>query len=201
MVLGGKKKLRIFPIIGSTQEELLTALDEFIIDKLRIPCGVLSKEDVVYVRKVKTAKKSKIQDELLVVFESVHVRDLVQSYARNLAEWTGTNGKPMAGLRLEIPEKLLGDFKSLEQYGHAMREKHGVGFKRHIKLDDSVMGLYMDVYPPQAKQWIRVDMDLVREDNLGRRAKIGLSQKKELLYTSGAKEGGRGAGDEEDKEK
>ena len=74
----------------------------------------------------------------------------------------------MAGIRLEVPERLMGDFKACEQYGHAMKLKHGKGFKRHTKLDDANMCLYLDMYLPKSEIWARVDMDIVRKDNRGR---------------------------------
>ena len=84
-------------------------------------------------------------------------------------------------MKLEIPEKLIGDFKTFEQYGHSMREKHGSEFKRHTKLDDTRLCLYMDLYLPKAKEWVRVEADHAREDNgtrMKRRAKV---DKKDLF--------------------
>ena len=181
-----RKKLRFFPIPGQTNEDLLTGLDDFIINKLRIPAGVLNKEDVVYVRKVRSAKKSKVQDELLVSFRTVQTRDLVQSYARNLSTWIGDDGKPTAGIRMEIPERLIGSFKALEEYGHAMRGKHGNGFKRHIKIDDTLLCLYLDICLPKQAEWIRVDMEHVLADNKGRRDKKAKKTDKNLLSTVGS---------------
>ena len=176
-----RRKLRFFPIPGQTNEDLLDGLDDFIIQKLRIPAGVLDKEDVIYVRKVRSANKSKVSDELLVCFKNVQVRDLVQSYARNLAGWVGGDGKPTAGLRMKIPERLIGSFKALEQYGHVMRSKKGPNFKRHIKIDDTLLCLYMDVFLPKNKEWIRVDMDHVFADNKQRRVKKAKKSNRDLV--------------------
>ena len=85
---------------------------------------------------------------------------------------------------LEIPERLLGDFKACEQYGHAMKNKHGVGFKRHTKLDDSLMCVYMEVYLPKKKTWVRVDMVTVSKDNKGRQARRTKATESDLLSTS-----------------
>ena len=171
-----RKKLRFFPVKGATDADMAKELDTFVTDKLRLPSGVLSTRDIDYIRRVKSSKRSKISDELLVAFTSVEARDLVQSYARNLAEWTDpVTKKPTAGIRMEIPERLLGDFKALEQYGHAMKEKHGRHFKRHIKTDDSEMNLYLDVYLPAKEKWVRVDMEYVRDDNKKRRDRRGSS--------------------------
>ena len=71
-----------------------------------------------------------------------------------------------------------------------MRNKHGPGFKRHIKTDDSSLSLYLDVYVPKTKEWMRVDMDLVLADNKGRREKKAKISSKKLLTTcdSGSEE-------------
>ena len=162
-----------------------------------MPSGLLNKDDVQFVRKVRTARNSKIQDELLVSFTTIEARDLVMSYARNLGNWVGENGAPLAGMRLEIPEKLMGEFRALEQYGHAMKGKHGNGFKRHIKMDDMMKCLYIDLYLPKQKEWISVDMDLVLRDNEGRRNKKKKNIPTSQLMTceSTAENGEGGSGD------
>ena len=111
-----RKKLRFFPIEGTNDEQIKANLESFVAEKLRIPQGVLRPEDVQFVRRVRSSKRSKIQDEIMVSYTNVAARDLVQSYARNLGEWVGEGNKPLAGLRMEIPERLLGDFKALELY-------------------------------------------------------------------------------------
>ena len=87
---------------------------------MKIPTGKLDKTDVKFIRKVRAAKKAKVSNEIIVGFTTIEARDLVHSYASNLGEWVGEDGKPLAGMRLEVPEKLLGDFKATEQYGHCL---------------------------------------------------------------------------------
>ena len=84
---------------------------------------------------------------------------------------------------MEKPEKLIGDYKALEQYGHAMKTKHKDGFKRHIKIDDTTMCLYMDVYLPKPKEWMRVDMEHVRADNKARTKKKNSTTDRKQLST------------------
>ena len=178
-----RRCIRFNPIQGDTQEQMLAGLDDFVINKLKIPTGVMNKDDVTYVRRVKSSRRSKIKDELLVCFATVEARDLVQSYARNLGEWIDPNGQPLAGMRMQIPERLLGDQKTFEQYGHNMWKKHGKQFKRHIKLDDSSLTLYMDAFIPKIKKWIRIEIDVAREDNSKRKARMETVTDKNLLST------------------
>ena len=78
----------------------------------------------------------------------------------------------------------MSDFKALEQYGHAMREKHGKDFKRHTKLDDSCLCVYLDVFLPGPKAWVRVDVDLARKDNQKRIARKSKVSNVNLLSTA-----------------
>ena len=80
-----RKKLHFFPIAGKTTKEMIQSLDEFVLKKLRVPAGVLNETDIKYIRRVRTTKRSKIQEEALVAFNSVDARDLIQSHAKNLA--------------------------------------------------------------------------------------------------------------------
>ena len=136
------------------------------------------------IRRVKSLKRTKIPHEAIVSFASTDARDLVQSYARNLSECITDTGKPTAGVRMEIPERLMADFKALEQYGHALKSKHKNGFKRHIKLDDSNLSLYLDVFLPSQNKWIRVGVDHAREDNKKRMTRTMTKSDMDLLSTS-----------------
>ena len=182
-----RKCLRFNPIQPDENGDLLPGLDEFVLKKLKIPAGLLSKDDIKFVRKVKPTRRSKVKDEVLVAFTTVEARDLVQSYARNLGEWVGQDGKSTAGLRMEVPERLIGEFKIFEQYGFAMKEKHGNGFKRNIKIDDSKMGLYMDVFYQAPKSgfawtltWLKRTTNTELQRNLSRRTKIFFGRRTRL---------------------
>ena len=181
-----RKCLRFFPIEGKEENQMRASLDEFVSKKLKIPSGQLTSSDIGFVRRVRSTKRTKTKDEVLVSFTTVAARDLVQSYARNLAEWTDEDNKPLAGIRMEIPERLIGDFKALEQYGHAMKAKHKAGFRRHVKIDDSLKCLYIDVFIPKTKQWVRVDIEAVREDNKERVSRKTKKTAKKYLSTYGS---------------
>ena len=179
-----RKCLRFFPIKRKTEADIRASLDTFVSDKLRIPTGELTNDDINFVRRTRTTKRSRVQDEVLVSFNSTAARDLVQSHAKNLAEWVGEGGKPLAGIRMEIPERLMSDFKALEQYGHAMKEKHGKNMKRHTKLDDASLCVYLDIYLPRQETWVRVDVDLARKDNQKRQEKKSKKTDSDLLSTT-----------------
>ena len=89
---------------------------------------------------------------------------------------------------MEVPERLLSDFRALERYGHAMRDKHGTNFKRHATLDDAALCVYLDVYLPQPKIWVRVDAEHARKDNFRRTEKTTKKASPDQLSTAGSEE-------------
>ena len=155
--------MRVSPIIGGNDEELWNSLSAFFSEKMKIPSGTITAKDVEAVRKLVPTRRSKTLNEVLVVYVDVRTRDMIQSYARNLAAWT-EGGKSLAGIRLEIPDHLMGDFKSFEQYGHSLKKMHCKEFKRHIKFDDTNMCLFIDIKLPE-EEWMRLDIDIARADN------------------------------------
>ena len=178
-----RKCLRFFPIPGKDDKEIRISLDDFFATKLKVPTGDLKNEDDNYIWRIRTPRKSKIQHEVIVAFTSVAARDLAQSHARNLSEFTGSGGTTFAGVRMEIPERLLSDFKALERYGHAMKEKHGSEFKRHTKMDDSAKCVYLDLFLPKQKMWVRVDVPHARVDNEKRTKKTTRKADPDMLST------------------
>ena len=105
-------------------------------------------------------RRSRITDEVLIRFVTARDRDIVQSYAVNLAKH-----RDRAGIKLEIPPHLLSSFKVLEQHAGALRAKFQTGLKRSIKFDDATMGLIMDVKIPTNMRWQRLTVEQIRDAN------------------------------------
>ena len=109
--------------------------------------GDVTENDIETIRQLKNPSKSRICDEVLVIFKGVAVRHTIARSAPNLTKADPINGtKP--GIRLEIPRSLLPTFKLLERHGYQLRSCHGPELKRHIKFDDSIMDLFLDVRLP-----------------------------------------------------
>ena len=91
---------------------------------------------------------------------------MVVSYAPNLREWREKDGssRESTGLRLEIPDHLVAVFKTLEKYGHFLRNKHKDGLRRHICFDDINMSLVMDFALPGEVVWNRAEYENAREE-------------------------------------
>ena len=137
----------------------------FFYDKMRIPRSDLSERDLECVRRVLTARGRKSRLELLVKFVDVETRDRISSYARNLGKYI-EKGKATVTFRHNIPAHLAGVHCTLMQYGHDMAKKHGRGFRRNVRFDDSAMSFCIDVYIPGSNndEWITVPYDKVCED-------------------------------------
>ena len=157
-----RRSIRIWPVEeGKLEDEAM----DYIREKLKVPTGSVGMSDVEEIRRVPTSGRfSGIKDEVLITFGSVSVRDLVASHARNLGQWIDNNGKPTAGIRLEIPDHLVGVHKDLKSYGAHLRQQHGEGLKRQIKFDDSANSFYMDVRLPNNNEWLRVSGEMAREE-------------------------------------
>ena len=151
----------ISPVPGSGSE-LWAGCAKFFYEKMRIPPSQLEHKHVIHVERVTAGRKSKIQDEALVVFSSVRVRDMVSSYASNLADWK--NCVPPFNFRMEFPDHLAGVFRTLDNYGHVLKNRLGHSTKRNIKFDDVKKTLYMDICPHNEKEWLRVDYELAPEE-------------------------------------
>ena len=82
----------------------------------------------------------------------------------NLATCTDHEGKPTAGIRLEIPDELADSFCLLSRFGTRLRARHGPGTKRHIKFDDYSGSLYSNVKLPGDESWTRVTVPMASDD-------------------------------------
>lgn len=113
------------------------------------------------VEKQSQTRRSKIQDEVLVMLETSQQRDVIQSFATNLA---AVQGK--AGMRLDIPDHLRGLFRLFEAHAAALRAEYGT-VKRAIRFDDMNASLYMDV-KLEDTEWHRItdeEMRTIQEKN------------------------------------
>ena len=103
-----------------------------------------------------------MKDEVLVVFNNVRTRDLVASYASNLADFR--HQTPPVNFRMEFPDHLRGVFRTLESHGHLLRGRLGKGMRRNIKFDDQKKSLYMDIFDPNNQDWLRIDPEFAAEE-------------------------------------
>lgn len=73
-------------------------------------------------------------------------------------------GRPTAGIQMEVPSELDETFRLLHRFGTRLRARHGAGTKRHIKFDDFGRSLYANIKLPGDSTWTRVTPTMARED-------------------------------------
>ena len=152
-----RRSLRIWPIRGP---DLRTALSDFLINELQMDPEILNEVPNFEVRRVR-ATRSKIEDEVIVLFPDVETRDGVRSAAPRLA------GNKDAGVRLEVPEFLRPSLRSLESAAYLLKQAHP-GLKRNLKFDDEVMDLVMDVRLAEGSAWKKIRPGEAAEAKKGR---------------------------------
>ena len=57
---------------------------------------------------MESARRTLVHDEVLIVFTDPGSRDLVARHAVNLGNMRDQDGKPTAGIRMEVPDFLQG---------------------------------------------------------------------------------------------
>ena len=180
-----RRRIRIFPIDGDSTDAMLKGLEHFFFNLMRIPVGEVQQEDVVDVRRMRSGHGRKPRGEVLVTFSDVETRDRIATYARNLGDHVGKDGKPTAGVRPDVPSYLGGIHRALLHYGYDMRNRYGKELKRNVRFEDADHTFVIDLMIPGPnnvnKKWETVDYGQVCED---RRRKAAGKKKDERLSTT-----------------
>ena len=103
-----------------------------------------------------------VRSEALVRFVLIADRDTVMSSASCLAPFMDDNGKATAGMRMEVPDMLNIEFKTLFKFGQSLRRRHGPGTRRHVKFDDLNRSLYLNIKLPNDDKWSKVAPEVAR---------------------------------------
>lgn len=183
-----RRSLRMWPIAGSQQSELRVSVGDFLQQKLQIPRAYLADSDVEEVRRIAETRRTfrslrrnpVITHEVLVIFKDIQTRDMVLSYAPNLADCRESGPANKIGVRIEIPQHLRGIFNTLHNYGFTLREEHGADLKRHVKFDDHERTLFLSVRYPKETEWCRIEHDYALE-MVKERERSGASEMKRRL--------------------
>ena len=150
-----RRSLRFWPVEDGDLEQ---GCRRFMLEILEMPSEVADGVQIEHTRRLQQPRRSKIKSEVLIRFRDSGCRDIVQSYALNLA-----NHRDRAGIRLEIPPHLTGTFRLFEEHAGALREKFPVGVKRSIKFDDVAMDLCIDIKIPTADKWHRFSRSQIEQ--------------------------------------
>ena len=170
--LRARRSIRMWPIIFSSSNTLWKGVSEFIHTALGIPEDDLGPEDIEDVVAIPDPEYAtgNLRKEALVTFFCPRKRDMLLSKSPNLATRIDSDGRPTAGLRLEILDELMRQFRILSRFGTRLRARHGLGTKRHIKFDDMDGSLFMNIKLPGDDTWSEVTVDTAMEDMDGSHA-------------------------------
>ena len=182
-----RRAIRCWPIMCGN-DSLWATVGDFFHITLQIPTSKLQQSSVESIRRVPARRRDdqRIRDEVIVTFCDVATRDLVYSYAPNLARLRSDPSPP--GIRIEIPQQLTGVFKTLHEYGSSLRRTLGETFKRSIKFDDQRLSMYIDVLIPGDSSWTRVEYEVAAEEVEKRRrtASAGARERLSSLSSQGS---------------
>ena len=155
-----RRSLRIWPIRGISNRELWLATGNFIKDDL----GHLNLTEhwIESISRPNFQSGPSAVDEVVVRFKTADLRDAVMGSSSRLTTKIDDQGKPTAGLRIEITAALRPAMKILERYGQQLRARHGPGTRRHFKFDDIDRSLYLNIKLPGDTRWSKVTLDMAR---------------------------------------
>ena len=156
-----RRSLRLWPILGGNSDDLWHSAGIFLGTNLGLK-GKLDKDSIKSISRVDVPSGPGVREEALVVFVSNGVRDLVMGSAAKLGPFVDSEGKPTAGMRIEVPAHLQREFRVLFKYGQNLRSRHGVGTRRHVKFDDLDSTLYLNAKLPGDTTWSKITVEVAR---------------------------------------
>lgn len=157
-----RRSLRCWPLPQTG--DVWSHAGDFFHKILAIPTSNLTQDSVEDVRRICSSRnsRSRVRDEVLVVFKDVPTRDMVVSFASNLANYRNEARPP--GIRPEVPDSLRGVFQTLDSYAVMLKKKTGPQFRRSIKFQDSDQSMFLDVCFPGDSKWSRISFEIANEE-------------------------------------
>ena len=157
-----RRSIRVWPIAGKTNDDISANLKTFLVSTLQ-----MAPEDVVclgiqWIDRIRSAPRARIKEEIRITFTNQYLRDEFASKGRLLSGEVDEEGKPTAGLRMDIPDFLAADFKTLSDYGFRMKNAHGKETRKYIKYEDDSYGLFLELKLPHSNSFIKLTPDLAR---------------------------------------
>ena len=143
-----RKSLRVWPV---PEPNRVFNLISFLQDRLRLQKGRVGPEHFTLCPVDNSASNAGVVDQVVVVFNSVRLRDEVKSLAKNLA-----SSNRSVGIQLEAPDHLRSHYQTLQKLGYHIKRKH-TALRRNVKFDDLNMTLVMDVKLAADPPWKTID--------------------------------------------
>ena len=163
-----RRLLRIWPVHGANGREMWKSTWKFLQETLELTD--IPESRVEEVSRPRFPSGFMVKEEALVRFSDTETRDTVLGSSSKLS-CMFRDGKPTAGIRIEVTKKLTPAFKTLQKFGQVLRRRHGEGFRRHIKFDDQERCLFLNVKLPGDQRWSPVPLEVARRGMSAREKK------------------------------
>ena len=159
-----RRSLRLWPIQGDTEDAIWQGVGDFLHETLAMGEDDIGQEDIESIVRPVGGRNLVDRREVIVKFYDKQKRDKVVLSSPSLANKIDKEGRPTAGIRLEVPQELDDTFRLLHRFGTRLRARHGVGTKRHIKFDDFCGSLFANIKLPGDTAWTKITPAMARED-------------------------------------
>ena len=171
-----RRSIRLWPIQGDTEDAIWQGVGDFLHETLAMGEDEIGQEDIESIARPVGGRDLVDRREVIVKFYDKQKRDRVVLSSPSLASKIDREGRPTAGIRLEVPRELDDTFRLLHRFGTRLRARHGVGTKRHIKFDDFSGSLFANIKLPGDTAWTKITPAMARED-------LGASLREENAHT------------------
>ena len=158
------RSLIIWPIGGKTEREMHLALQSFLTGALDFRAQEISALEIMRIYRFDLPARTMAHTAIRVVFKAQRGRQSIVRKSRLLGRYVNTETRqPTEGFRMDIPDYLATDFRTLEDTGYQLREEYGDELRKYIKYDEDTLGLYLEVRFPADNRWTRITPLLARE--------------------------------------
>ena len=151
-----RRSFRVWPIKGNNPSKLENKFRDFATEALQISSESVQATRFSDIIRTRNPPSGRVYLEICVTFESVEERDYYNSKARNLADYRDDEGRPEAGIQMDVPPFLMSTFKTLNDHGHEIRNVHGKETRRYVKFDEERLSLVLEVQLPLYTKWISI---------------------------------------------
>ena len=153
--------VRIWPIKGHTEDELWTQVKKFMTGALEMTESEYDGLSILNVRRVRSAPAARVHNEILITMAEPEQRDFVFSRGNRLSQFV-KDGKPTAGIRMDVPADLVDTHKLLNDLGYQIKRKFGPNTRKYVKFDSEQETLFLEVRLPDSFNWLRITPEMAR---------------------------------------
>ena len=148
-----RRTLRLWPVVG---ENVQKAVVSFLEEKLACPAGRVAEADFE-AKRVYSPPDLTAQNQVVVTFSTIALRDEVKSMTKNLR---GTDRN--TGVQIEPPDHLRNHYQAFQRLAFQLKRKNS-NLRRNVKFYDADLCLVMDVKISPDSDWKSVTYEQARE--------------------------------------